>query len=32
MEVILAELKTAKRKPAAIKPASKSAPTNSNKQ
>jgi hypothetical protein len=32
MEVILIELKTAKRKPAATKPASTSAPTNSNKQ
>jgi quercetin dioxygenase-like cupin family protein len=32
MEVILIELKTAKRKPAAAKPASTSAPTNSNKQ
>ena len=32
MEVILVELKTAKRKPAAKKPASTSTPTNSNKQ
>ena len=32
MEVILVELKGAKRKPAAKKPASTSAPTNSNKQ
>jgi hypothetical protein len=31
-EVILIELKTAKREPAATKPASTSAPTNSNKQ
>jgi quercetin dioxygenase-like cupin family protein len=32
MDVILVELKTARRKPAAKKPASTSAPTNSNKK